>query len=141
MTMNSKSKTCCRKAVLLMFLVLFAGMSAGCGKDAEDDTAVERREADVNLEFEYEGEKVAVENLSGVMMYDKAMACWTIRYVVPNTYDSVIHYYPASLNSQFKKENLKVVFSGDAVKMKQQAPLAGLEYYGVFLKAIKTAGE
>ena len=139
--MNGKSKKCCGKAILLMFLVLFAGMSESCGKDAEENTAEERKETEVNLEFEYEGEKSAVENLSGVMMYDKSMACWTIRYVVPNTYDSVIHYYPASLSSQFRKENLKVVFSGDVVKMKQQAPLAGLEYYGVFLKEIKTSGE
>ena len=65
------------------------------------------------------------------------MGCWFIYVVVSNTYDSVIYYYPASLDAKLKKEDIKVLFSGESAKMKKQAPIGGIEYYVVFITDIK----
>ena len=48
-----------------------------------------------------------------------------------------ICYYPSSLDVKYRKEDVKVVFSGESAKMKKQTQVGGMEYYVVFIKDIK----
>jgi len=131
------SKTICNKVfvVVLMTLAVFVVLSVSCEKDK---TAGRNSTGDnLPVGFEYESNKQTVENLSGTIRYDKESGCWFIYTIESNTYDNVICYYPSSLDVKFRKEDVKVVFSGESAKMKKQVPVGGMEYYVVFITDIK----
>ena len=131
----NNSKAICNKAVVLTTFAVFVVLSISC----EKDKTTERDSPGDNIPagFEYESNRQTVENLSGTIRYDKETGCWFIYTIVSNTYDSVICYYPSSLDVKFRKEDVKVVFSGESAKMKRQAPIGGMEYYVVFITDIK----
>lgn len=131
----NNSKAICHKVVVLTALAMFVVMSISCEKDKNTEHDAPNNNIPAGLE--YESDKQTVTEQYGTIKYDKDMGCWFIYVVVSNTYDSVIYYYPASLDAKLKKEDIKVLFSGESAKMKKQAPIGGIEYYVVFITDIK----
>lgn len=85
----------------------------------------------------------SVSDMTGTVIYCEPLDCWYISYVVPNTIDSVLDFFPSSLDDSLKQENLKVQFSGDLYEVLNEDILAyfglgGTELYSISLTFIRT---
>lgn len=114
-----------KKIVLYFFclLFLFTGTVciAGCGDDEQSD-------------FISIG---SVENQEGEVNFDSYSKSWYLRVSVPGTIDNVMEYYPIALADEFKKEGLRVRFSGEYAEMEGDYKPAGTECYQIKLSLIK----
>ncbi|MBR1654958.1 MAG: hypothetical protein IJ698_00865 [Prevotella sp.] len=108
-----------RQLLFSALLLLAMGMTVtACSSDEENKeyiTTLTEVKGEVNLHYDQ----------------------WYIRVSPPNTYDAVYYYFPSNLSSEYKKEGLKVVFSGKVFETSITVNnVAGITCYGVYLTSI-----
>ena len=82
---------------------------------------------------------VTVENIEGTIHFNENIKMWYISVPEEGTFDSVQMFLPCNLAETYKKENIKVIFSGRAFDFtsKLNGVPAGSTYKCIEISSIK----
>lgn len=114
-----------KKTNLFIFSLLIAIVSISCGK--------------TNCECDESAPHFEVNQEIGIMEYRNQVDSWCISIDTLPIIDGGSFYLIKDIDKSFKKEGIRVKFSGDAVRSTfyQKSPFYGDEYYCITLTNIE----
>ncbi len=119
-------------------LWLFAMMSCETEEQLVNEQETAENELKSTSASSYDENHVNdVTDLVGKVLYNKDLKKWCLLVTISNTFDDAVLYIPNTLEDNYKKENEKVMFSGNVftTKLKPVLP-AGTTCYSINLTSI-----
>lgn len=118
------------KTVLFTVITLFLLIgNVGCEKEKTESDTCNCENISTFIQY---------EDIKGIVKYDETLEKWLIIHHEPNTYDNMKLFIPCALDTEFKKNNTEVLFTGKSfhVSTPIKTP-AGSEYSCMKIQNIK----